>query len=192
MRSSLLVALVAVLALAATAVLPSPVRGDDDAGLLSWLQAKMTLRQANKALEEGRVGEAVPLYEEVLAGTEPGTDPHAQALYVLGFVYLGPEKAHSNPKRGGELLRELTSSYPNYAQQPEVAAALGWEQSLRQAQTSSRDQGAAVKALKAQVKKLEGELAEVRQELADTKAELAQKEEALRKIRDELLGDSGG
>ncbi len=169
---------------------------------------KRAVKQAEKARAAGQVAEAVGLYEQILASTEPGDGRRAEALYVTAMAHLAPDPAPRDAAAATTRLEDLAREFPHY-RRLEVAAARASLEELaaaraeagRGAQQLAEQQAAfaaerqeiagASAAVGDQVKTLEAQLRKARSELAATEAELAKKEEALQKLKDSLVGKSG-
>ena len=189
---------------------------------LSAKELKKLQKQADKALDAGRIPQAVELYEQILAATSPGDSRRADALYTVAMAHLSPDPAPRDPAAARPHLAELAASFPRHPRRLEIAAARAWFDEREAAQAEiERAAAAAVEAARAEtqaaleaereriererqeiageseaagnrVRSLETELRQARNELAEVRAELAKKEEALQKLKNALVGRAGG
>lgn len=185
----------------------SPLAADESASL-NAKEVKKALRKADKAYESGRSDDALPLYRQILASTEPGDASRASALYALAFDALTHETSDV-PVR--DYLAELLEEFPRHRSQ-EVQIVLSWLRERDATLSKVKELSHALDAEKAERQKTSGnqedllgqvqamgeeleatrkELAATRKELAAAKAELAKKDEAIKKLRDTLV-QSGG
>jgi hypothetical protein len=218
-RPFLLLAVVAFLAAAAEPRVCAVDGADAEPPLSGHWQIRGALRDADDALEEGRLDAAGQLYRQVVASTSAGDDRRAQALYGVVLVEM---IERSTSAEAGAALEELASSFPDFERGPEVAAAraclaeldraggrtedlteriaeLEAELAERTARLAARDAAAGdrVAELEAEGETLrtEGEalrtqLAELQEKLSGVEEELRKKEEALEKVKKTLV--SGG
>lgn len=183
-------------------------------------QLKKSLKEANSKWLGGDVEGAVELYEDVLAATESDAPERADALYALIVVSLAPDSPFRDPERLPALLSEY-DRFPAHPRHLEVrtfeslmdAADRERKESRRLADDIAADReacererlelretsGRRSESLEAEIEDLAGKLAQAEEELAlkdaelrIARAELAKKEEALEKLRQRVVGRSGG
>ena len=176
-------------------------------------QVKKNLRQANKNWQGGDVKAAVELYEKVLDATQPGATDRGDAVYALIMASFMSESGH-DARRTQTLIAEYFSHYPRHPNRLEMQVvrdlldsgnaareeARGREQELLRQERSLEQQLAKARETSGENASLEAEkeetaekrLAAKSSELEAAKQELAKQADALQKMRQRLVGDSGG
>ena len=182
---------------------------------LSGRELKKAARLAAKAFDAGRYGEAIELYDRILASPSSGDTQRGDALYASAMIRLSPASGHQDVDRAGEHLEEL-AALPRHPRGLEIAAVRelltqvasaraeadrgiaeleakleAFEVERRQAQEAQEQEAAEESAeTEDHVKSLESRLRKARAEASECRADLEQKEEALQKLRDALVGGS--
>lgn len=189
--------------------IPLSVAAED----LSPRQLRTSAKKASKHWRAGRVAEALPLYEQVLAATEPGAKVRADGLYALVLTSLAPGFDH-DPARARELLAELEGSFPHHPRRLEIRTLAGFLRAADAADAEGRrlqdrvarleadferrrleaesGHAAEVAMLTEKLEAMEQRLEATRGELASTRQDLANKEEALQKLTERVVGRSAG
>ncbi len=182
---------------------------------LSGRALKKAAKEAGKAFDAGRYDQALELYEQVLASTSGTDEQRGDALYGSAMIRLSPSAGHHDVDRAAEHLEEL-AAFPRHSRALEIAAArallaqvgsaraevereqaelqakmLAIEAERKQAE-AELEEAAADQSAEAddRVKALESRLRKARAETTECRADLEQKEEALQKLRDALVGGS--
>jgi hypothetical protein len=182
---------------------------------LSGRELKKAVKQAGKAYEAGRWDEAIGLYDQILASTSGTGEARGEALYASAMIRLSPTAGHQDVDRAGEHLGEL-AAFPHPPHGLEIAAArallarvgsaraeaerevaelearlAGLEAEHQQAEAQRQEAAAGESAeTDDRVRSLESRLRKAKAETSECRTDLAQKEQALQKLRDALVGGS--
>ncbi len=186
---------------------PSPICAQE----LSAKELKRAVKQADKAFDAGRYGEAIGLYDQILASTS-GTDPRrGDALFASAMIRLSAG-GHQDVAGARQHLEELAAFSPTPSRlavpvlqqlfaeldtaRSEVERSAAKLEAKTAAYHAQREQAAAEREEAAgeseaagdRVRSLESRLRKARSELSGCQEELQTKEEALQKLRDALVG----
>lgn len=173
-----------------------------DAGILGFGD----LNKANKAFEAGRLADALPMYQQILAETKTWDEKRGEAVWHIALIRLGGNTPLKDTKAGCSLLGELRQAY---SQQPhEVAirgmldlchqsdAALsqvtGLEQQAQRAQSQAHDAQRDAQKARNERDAARRQVSDLEAQLRQVKAELSRKDALLQHITGTLIGGPGG
>lgn len=209
----------AAVATALLLLLAPPAPGAEGDELSRW-QARRLLKDARTALAAGSSGSAAELYQRVVDGTQPGDERRGEALYGLAVSRLEdasmeavddarqalsellgtqPEHERAVEARALRTLLEALAAVRSRATEGEAALAAreaAWqrERETLTAEAQGRIAAAAAESgdLAAELEEAQARLAAAQAELEATRRELTAKEEALRRIKETVVGERPG
>ena len=177
------------------------------------MSARKALSAARTALERGRDRDALRLYELVLAKEALPGARRAESLYESGILQASPDPAIRNLANARNRLEEFGATYPRHERRVEAATALalieGIESAVFEAEAlrgsivakdlacAGEKEGiesrlatssAEAQALETQVQTQRSEIQSLRSEAQALRAEIEKRDEALRKVKDALVG----
>lgn len=178
---------------------------------LSAKALKKAVKSADKAFGAGRYGEAIGLFDQIIASTSGSDTRRGDALYAAAMIRFSAE-GHQDAEVARRHLSEL-EAFPRHPRRLEIAAlselfsdldAARAEVERRTAELAEttaaiqaeREQAAAAReeaegeseAAGGRVRSLESQLRKRRAELSECQAALEEKEQAVQKLRDALVG----
>ena len=171
------------------------------------------LRRARRALAKNQEADALGLYEQVLSQDPIAGSRRAEALYGAGLLHLRSNPESRDLTRARDCFEELLSVYPTHERRREAQTALGLigqidgghdESASLRAEVSHHDEACAEEktrlidraraaeesagALHAETQTLKSEVRTLRNENQGLHAELEKRDEALRKVKEALVG----
>jgi hypothetical protein len=190
----LIVTLTAALCLVALA----PARG----GILGFGD----LGKANKAFEAGRLDEALPIYQQILAENKTWNEKRGEAAWHIALIRLGGGEGLKDIDAGCSLVGELLRAY---SQQPHEVAIRGilrlcqtadaalktvtdLQRKVSSAQQKVEQQQQAADKARSERDRARRHAAELEKRLQRTQAELARKDALLQGLTGTLIGQPGG
>jgi tetratricopeptide (TPR) repeat protein len=194
---------------------PSPLPGAAGAGSaaksapMSGRAARAAIKNARAAMKQGRLADALGQYESVLASTPPAEDARGEALYWAGFLRISPDPALRDFDRARTYLGELKVFHGGSGHQDEAAILLALTEEIGEANRTAESLRAEVAArgkdnesCRAETDSANGKLQAAlsengtlkesdsahRAEIQGLREEIARKDEALRKVKEVVVG----
>ena len=170
---------------------------------------RTSLKQARRALMEGRRAEAYRIYRAILETTPRGDERRSEALYWVGMLKLSPDPTMRDVGRGRTMLKDLVASAPGWERAYEASIALtlldrvdaeraaGEALEARRAEAAlatenclneKQDMDGTIDAGQAEIKALQTQVAARRAEADGLREELRRKDEALKKVKEAVVG----
>ena len=170
---------------------------------------RSSVRHARAAMQSGRLMEALRIYQAILDETPPEDGRRAEALYWAGMLRLSSDPALRDVQAGRGSLRALGAGYPSWERHYEAALALALTDEVEAqraafaaSEASRAEADRAVEACRSEkqemsgqtasaldeVKALKSQLTAGRAEADGLREELRRKDEALRKVKEVLVG----
>ena len=189
---------------AATASAPA-----GSAALPSARAARSALKTARTAMQSGRVADALKGYESVLASSASAQDSRAEALYWAGMLRLSPEPSLRDIDRARAYFGELKVFHGGSPRQDEAGIILALTEELadvhKTAESARSERAAAdrdrtscldekqqasetLKTALAENASLKEADAAHRAELSGLRDEIKRKDEALKKVKEVVVG----
>lgn len=176
---------------------------------MSSRAAKATIKTARASMQSGRPAEALRQYESVLASTSPSEEARAEALYWAGFLRISPDPALRDLDRARAYLGELKVFHGGGGRQDEAAILLALSEEIGDSSRSAEKlrTEAAARAQDSETCRAERDAANVelqaalnenetlkesdsahRAEIQGLRDEVKRKDEALRKVKEVVVG----
>jgi DNA repair exonuclease SbcCD ATPase subunit len=170
--------------------------GGGESGMSSR-EVRQALKDAEEYREDGQLGKALELYQQVVTEAPEDAEGVGDALYGVAIISLTPYRSVRDLERAQRALLQLTDSYPDHPRRLEVAVALSWIEQLQRNQARSDQLQAQIdkeraelrkerEALAEEAEKASGEKADRSSEVRTLRAELQRSQEELEKARAEL------
>ena len=178
---------------------------------LSARELKRAVKSADKAFGADRFGEAIGLFDQIIASTSGSDARRGDALYAAAMIRLSAD-GHQDAEAARRHLDEL-AAFPRHPRRLEIAALRELVTGLDSARAeverrtaelvektaaiqAEREQAAAAReeaageseAAGGRVRDLESQLRKRRAEISECQAALQEKEAAVQKLRDALVG----
>lgn len=176
---------------------------------LSSHAVRSALKDARTAVQRGRLADALRQYEAVIAASDHASSARAEALYWAGMLRLSPDPSMHDVDRARAYLGELKVFHSASGRQDEAAVVLALSEEigdLHRAADSLRAEGAssdaAAQSCRSEKEDVKGKLQAAmgenetlkesdsaqRAEILGLREELKRKDEALRKVKEVVVG----
>ncbi len=154
---------IAIAALAAALAL-TPALGakdkDKQDDSLNFVQVRLVLRDARKAMEQGKLADALDAYQRVLKGAD-GEGAHAEALYSIALIRLSDDPALADREDAVAKLTALAHQKPEGERGLATRVLLGLLDAADRARAETTDVRTELKQTQAQNEELRKKVSEL-------------------------------
>lgn len=164
------------------------------------------LGKAERAFEDGRLEDALSLYQEILAANPDWNEKRGEAVWHIALIRLGAEGELADHAAGCRLLKEFAAAFETSPHDVELRAfrvlcvAAGTartqvaelEQQLESVQQNLTGARQDAMSKERQRERLDARVAELEGELRRVRAELSRKDALLQEIRGDLSRTPSG
>jgi hypothetical protein len=162
---------------------------------------ELLLQEAKHAEAQGRVTEALVLYDSVASGRQVDKTTRTEALAHGATLRLSTDPAHRDLPKAQTMLAEVTRLDPQFTTPVPVTTLAAFLQDVQALRSRANELDTALRARERQTTRvsssqqqqdqkaaaLRNENRQLREEIKALQAELARKEEALRRTAEKLL-----
>lgn len=164
------------------------------------------LSKANKAFDAGRLSEALPMYQQILADNDTWNEKRGEAAWHITLIRLGGDAGLKDIDAGCSLAGELLRAYSQQPHEVELKGILrlcqtantalnavtGLQRKASAAQQKADEQQKAAEKARSERDTARNRLEHTERQLQQVRAELSHKDAILDGLTGTLIGKPGG